>query len=71
MADRYDAWDSVFDEQYLQRNEGTFDEEGMAFVYSQTSIDSKREARRLAMQDEKDIASYMSMTRKMYRRQSC
>lgn len=67
---KYDAWDSVLYEQEKQKESGKdfYDDEALAKSYQRASEASCAEARLRAMQDEKDIARYLSETRRSVRR---
>eukprot|EP00934_Nitzschia_sp_Nitz4_P008676 Nitzschia sp. Nitz4//scaffold201_size42423//33789//34553//NITZ4_007379-RA/size42423-processed-gene-0.15-mRNA-1//1//CDS//3329541347//8666//frame0 len=68
---KFTAWDTVFDEQDMQRDRGCWDEEYMAIVYRRTSINSAKAALLRGKQDEMEITKYLNSTRQMCRRLSC
>jgi hypothetical protein len=70
MENKYGAWDSVLDEQDIQRDSGTFDEEYMANVYKFSNLSSKQEAAERGRQDEAEIKNYLRTTRRLCRRSS-
>jgi hypothetical protein len=65
---KFQAWDTVMNEQYLQRDDGKFDHESLAVMYGHVTRRSQREAQRRASKDAEDIESYLSSTRQMCRR---
>ena len=67
---RFEAWDSVLDEQLLQQSSGEYDDEYIANVYRYATIDTQREANERALKDAKDIELYLKNTRKACRRMS-
>jgi hypothetical protein len=67
---RCQAWDTVFNEQYLQRQDGEFDDESMAVMYGHATRRSQREAERRGSKDAKEIESYLMSTRRMCGRMS-
>lgn len=67
---KFQAWDLVMNEQYLQRQEGEFDDESLAIMYGYTTRRSQREAQRRASKDEEEIKGYLRSTRRMCRRLS-
>jgi hypothetical protein len=67
---KYDLWDSVLDEQDLQRHHGTFDDEFMGNICKSSTEKSHQEAVGRATQDAAEIENYLRSTRKMCRRLS-
>jgi hypothetical protein len=67
---KYQAWDAVLNEQFLQRHEGEYDDEQLAFVYGSTTRRSSREAQRRASKDAEEIEEYLKSTRQVCRRLS-
>jgi hypothetical protein len=67
---RCQAWDTVMNEQYLQRQDGEFDDESLAVMYGHATRRSQREAERRASKDAEEIESYLRSTRRMCRRMS-
>ena len=67
---RNDAWDSVLDEQDMQRDHGSFDSDRMSKAYSKCTRRSSMEAAERGKLDEDAIARYLKKTRQMVRR-SC
>ena len=70
MEYKYNAWDSVLDEQDIQRDSGVWDEEYMANIYSYVTSQSKEEAAEQGEKDYDEIKNYMKSTRKLCRRLS-
>ena len=66
--EQYFAWKAVFLEQYIQRNNGTFDEELVGKMYHLASMHSQARAQHRAFQDNADIEAYTRPTRQMMRR---
>ena len=64
------AWDNVLNEQYLQQQDGEYDEEQLAMMYKYSTARSQVEASKRALQDEKEIESYLASTRRYARRMS-
>jgi hypothetical protein len=64
------AWDTVFNEQYLQRSEGGFNEDHMANMYKYSTLRSSVEATKRATQDAQDAETYLASTKRRYRRMS-
>jgi hypothetical protein len=64
------GWDAVLTEQYMQQNEGSFDDEGISMMYRLSSTESKIEAVRRATQDESEVVHYQRDTRRSMRRMS-
>jgi hypothetical protein len=71
MNTKYQAWDSVLDEQCRQEDEEIFDDETLANSYKLASIGTKMVAVQRAKEDEIAIAEYTRSTRLMMRRLSC
>jgi hypothetical protein len=67
---RCQAWDTVFNEQYLQRQDGEFDDESIAVMYGHATRRSQREAERRGSKDAEEIESYLRSTRRMCGRMS-
>jgi hypothetical protein len=67
---RYMAWDSVLNEQDLQRDDGAFDDEYMANCYKFNTAKCQQEAANRASQDAADVANYLKSTRGICRRMS-
>jgi hypothetical protein len=57
MEEQHLAWDAVFLEQYMQRDEGVFDDETVSKIYGLTTMDSKMQAMQRGLQDAADVAS--------------
>jgi hypothetical protein len=70
LEHKYEGWDSVLNEQDIQRESGIFDEEYMAILYKYSNLSSKREAAERGGQDEAEIENYLRTTRRMCRRLS-
>jgi hypothetical protein len=70
MQQKYDVWDSVLNEQHLQRHHGTFDDDYMGNICKFSTVKSQREAVGRAQQDAAEIENYLKSTRKMCRRLS-
>jgi hypothetical protein len=51
------AWYGVFLEQYMQRNEGVFDDETVSKIYEVSTMDSKMQAMQRGLQDAADVES--------------
>ena len=68
---RYQAWDSVLDEQDHQMHNGTFNEKSMADQYKLTAMQSRIEAQKRAKQDQDEVERYLKNTRRACRRFSC
>lgn len=64
------AWDTVLNEQFLQKSEGEFDEEAIAAMYGLSTRRSQREAVRRASKDAEEIAEYLESARQICRRLS-
>jgi len=56
---KHQAWDSVLNEQFLQRQDGEFDEEAIANIYHCSTKRSKREAEKRAILDQQAAESYL------------
>ena len=69
-AVRYEALDSVLDEQEIQRSEDDFNDDALAQAYSLSTIASRIEATERAQEDEKEIEEYMKSTREDFRKLS-
>ncbi|KAL3930630.1 MAG: hypothetical protein SGBAC_011681 [Bacillariaceae sp.] len=69
---KYAAWDAVMDEQEYQMESGAdyFDEDALSESYRVVCEDSCKDATARALQDEKDVAEYLSETRRYCRRMS-
>jgi hypothetical protein len=65
---KFQAWDTICNEQFLQRKEGEFDADGLAEVYGCVTRRSAREALRRAAKDEEDIQGYLWSTRRTCRK---
>ena len=70
MEQKYDAWDTVLDEQEVQRGSGTWDEEHMANVYKFATSQQSEAAVIQGKKDYAEIENYMRNTRKICRRLS-
>jgi hypothetical protein len=68
MVRKYDAWDAVLNEQYDQREEGNYSDDGMAHAYKFKTINSQRDANLRAQQDQEEVEKYLRTTRRMMRR---
>jgi hypothetical protein len=64
------AWDNVLNEQYLQRQDGEFDDEQLALMYKHSTARSQLEASRRAQGDAEEAAGYLKSTRRAFRRMS-
>jgi hypothetical protein len=64
------AWDAVVIEQYMQHNQGNFDDEIISKKYKIFAKGSLEEATERAKEDEAAIAKYQRDTRRMMRRMS-
>ncbi|KAL3906423.1 MAG: hypothetical protein SGILL_009278, partial [Bacillariaceae sp.] len=64
------AWDNVLNEQYLQQQDGEFDEEHLAMMYKYSTTRSQVEASKRAQKDAQEIESYLASTRRYNRRMS-
>jgi len=71
VAERYDAYVSVLDEQRQQRARGMYSDTQLSNMYHFHTIDSTIRARERAEQDATEIENYVSSTRRMMRRISC
>ena len=69
-AVRYEALDSVLDEQEIQRSESDFNDDALAQAYKFSTISSRMEAAKRAQEDEKEIEQYMQSTREDMRKLS-
>ncbi|CAJ1956727.1 unnamed protein product [Cylindrotheca closterium] len=68
---RYAAWDAVLDEQENQTFQGAGkDEDALSQSYRSACEESRAEATIRALQDEKEVAEYLSETRNYCRRSS-
>jgi hypothetical protein len=67
---RFDAWDSVLNEQDLQRQHGNFDDDYMGNICKLSTVKSQHEAVERAQQDATEIENYLMNTRKICRRLS-
>lgn len=68
--DQHLAWYAVFLEQYMQRNEGVFDDETVSKMYELSTKDSKMQAMQRGLQDAADVESDTRCVRLMMRRLS-
>ena len=59
---KHQAWDSVLNEQYLQRKDGEFDEETLANIYRYSTKRSQSEASRRANEDAEAAEAYQKST---------
>ena len=59
MERKYDAWDSVLNEQDLQRVQGTFDDENISEAYRYSTAECSQEALERAKQDEDEVRLYL------------
>jgi len=59
---KHQAWDSVFNEQFLQRKDGEFDDEDIANVYMYSTKRSKKEASQRASLDAEASEAYLKTT---------
>jgi Arc/MetJ family transcription regulator len=64
------AWDSVLDEQNLQRCKGEFDEDHIANAYKYSTMDTQHEANQRAVQDAVEAELYTRKARRAHRRMS-
>jgi len=67
---KYSAWDTVLDEQDVQRDSGTWDEDYMANAYKYITQEPQEEAVRQGRKDYDEIENYMRSTRRICRRLS-
>jgi hypothetical protein len=67
---KYEAWDTVLDEQCRQEDEEIFCDETIANSYMLASIETKMVAAQRAKEDELAIEEYTRSTRLMMRRLS-
>ncbi|CAJ1956729.1 unnamed protein product [Cylindrotheca closterium] len=67
---RYAAWDAVMDEQANQCSAEYYNEDAVSKSYRTACEESRAEATIRALQDEKEVAEYLSDTRNSYRRGS-
>lgn len=56
---KHQAWDSVLNEQFLQRKDGEFDEETLANIYKYSTNRSKKEALKRAKLDAEASEAYL------------
>ena len=66
---KFQAWDTVCNEQFLQRKEKDFDADGLAQVYGYVTRRSVREALKRAEKDREVIQAYLRSTRRSCRKQ--
>lgn len=59
---KHQAWDSVLNEQFLQRKDGEFDEETLAMIYMYSTKRSRLEASRRANLDAQASEAYLKTT---------
>ena len=59
---KHQAWDSVLNEQFLQRKDGDFDEDILANIYKYSTIRSKKEASKRAILDAAASEAYLQTT---------
>jgi len=64
------AWDNVLNEQYLQRQEGAFNDEQLALMYKHSTARSQMEASKRASKDAQEVEGYLKSTRRFQRRMS-
>lgn len=64
---RVAAWDSVLDEQDIQRHHGSYDDDRLSSAYQQWTRDCEAQAAERAREDETAIESYIKRTRAMCR----
>lgn len=62
------GWDSVLNEQHMQREDGHFDDEYLSKVYKFSTRRSSNEAIQRAEQDQADVEKYLQSTRRVIRR---
>lgn len=65
---KVEAWESVLNEQHMQREDGNFDDEYLSKVYKFSTRRSSNEAKERANQDEADVQKYLQSTRRICRR---
>ena len=65
---KYNAWDTVLDEQEKQRQEGIFDEDMIAKMYKCSTVNSQHEAAERGKEDAAAIKNFMQATRRSYHR---
>ena len=70
MIKKYDAWDAVLNEQFSQRESGTFNDVNIANALRFKTMNSQREANLRAQGDADEIEKYVRTTRRMMRRMS-
>jgi len=56
---KHQAWDSVLNEQFLQRKDGEYDEETLANIYKFSTKRSQSEASKRANQDAAAAEAYL------------
>ncbi len=59
---KHQAWDSVLNEQFLQRKDGDFDEESLANIYMYSTKRSRLEANKRASLDAEASEAYLQTT---------
>lgn len=59
---KHQAWDSVLNEQFLQRKDGEFDEETLATIYMYSTKRSRLEANKRAVLDAEASEAYLKVT---------
>ena len=64
---KFQAWDTVCNEQFLQRKDKEFDADSMAEVYGFVTRRSAREALKRAQKDQEEIQAYLRSTRRSCR----
>jgi len=62
---KHQAWDSVLNEQFLQRKDGEYDEETLANIYKYSTKRSQSEASKRANQDAAAAEAYLKTTFEM------
>jgi hypothetical protein len=69
--ERKEAYQSVLEEQDIQKAQGKHDDEHLRTMYSFHTMDSQFLATEKAENDAKEVEQYLKITRKMCRRLSC
>ncbi len=70
-GDRREAYESVIEEQKMQKMRGKYDDEYIRTIYQFHTVDAQVIANERAQHDAAAVESYLTVTRKMCRRLSC
>lgn len=70
-GDRREAYESVIEEQRMQKLRGKYDDEYIRTIYQFHTVDSQVIANERAQHDAAAVENYLQVTRKMCRRLSC